>query len=1687
MRVIVVVPVLLCALCCAAEGLNRQGLRKEGGALQHEIGVEVSRAAMMKRQYAELSMQVGIVDGVLKRVVDGAMNAWTGFSNAFVRLGKWFGDTKTTTKYLLNMLQLKKPGGYTPAFCSHSKDECATVDNYPWPKSHSELTHAKVVEGLEYVSEAQRAGTIFRGNELGYLILNSQFWRGFGDDDFGTIGLGMSVEQHEKVRPVLDGILGHASSAWSKEMIKSDVENFLRNAPPISRARMKQTVSIMKENCKDKAGFSLYAKSNCKQCEALSYCDAQFKKRLGFIPTCKCTFDQAEAERQAEERDDGSDGENRRDVVRVQRDIKVWSTKLLHKIHMGIRLSNAEAEEFTDIQSTCLVATILPEGLVNKIKFVSKIDKIKEYRVKMIRKYQDAIRADERGLIPDEFKTDPELNFLLASNMLDSLLFAGGLSVPSVVGVGLAVLYAGENSPMSLRDRIALVENVDADAVSKFVFEVIRRFPPVVGFPWWSTPGKDGLRTVMNLAMAQRDPRGEAWGDDAESFKLRDNALYARLMGVSWAAPHSDWTAERGWTQPTSVNAHGGMARECPAKELSFVMAKTFLQLFLKDAKAKSWRVANNAIVHLTESTPFHTDFSLVRGAVENLGQCDKAKCELFAISKEEVDKEMLAATADLGIPPTLRGIFWMEGNPAPDELASFGGSAWTFKDFDGFSDASVDAEIAVYGNRVWSWHDTKLGRATYQKAAMSKLTYKFHCDEAVVHCDITISTRRRFMGGVGAMLNSAADFTMDLCTPDSENDEGMEKCLTMKTGDANEAIWIRKSKLFGMSSEHQYVLRRIVDGSGRRLKDSWKRFVDTVDDTMLLARVKNDATFDDFVAASEQEQRSAFDEAVEDLVPNGKGVLKRINPGQEGCRVDVECLQTRKCYGGRCQALVGQLGDRVRCRLDSECESGTCEGNRWGLRDGTCQGLSFGVEAPPVENKCRATENPQTCAACVEAMSETSETPCAWCAAFSTDSSRGQCVKSASFCPKGATYFASKRHPFNLDSGDDDKSGKGITWRTGAEVVPFDITSDRIDQCPRVETTRFEKLRDFFPSTDFLDTVLKNLAYKYATLDFFARANYNALVTSYHAWMQAMPTSSESVKTFDPPSSFSDHIEQGFAGIKICTHDEDWEPVTAKEKRLTGLITKIPEGWGRSNLAMHKDIDLKYFTYYWDGKDPNNENKPTKKLLDWGLGPLSTSPAAHGQLLLGSPTAKPEIFSSGRSDEWKDAGVDAESQAFVELYFDKLFPQPLATWSIEQLTSDKGLTIVFFDGPGVVFLRKIGSASARDNHAGGFGGGGNEMLLLETFSSTHAHPEGAVYVADLSYMANFAVRKCGENQPSCSDFVEYGFKLYFNAERAPIHIHTKHLGTSKPGDSKWEASKFAVRSSVITEITAIDHLLYSHLTVSNGGTRAATEKLGTEHPLRRLLKPFTFRANKINDQASRALFIRGGLVDRTFAFDPDVVGDYFDAMSKNFKFRTVPRFIEDIGVEESKSTVLTDMRRYWDVQRAYVDKFVDLYWKTDADVLGDDSIVEYWNFLESGARTIPYGLSDLSKEALVDQITHHMFWVTAMHKLVGNVADWLRTGARGFATVMRENNKLEADIQYFFVGSTIAGFTGLPQVNLINDWTHLCVTDEEKAVLKEWQDALRALAAAVDEDNTKREFPSNYVNPRFLDSSVAI
>ncbi len=141
------------------------------------------------------------------------------------------------------------------------------------------------------------------------------------------------------------------------------------------------------------------------------------------------------------------------------------------------------------------------------------------------------------------------------------------------------------------------------------------------------------------------------------------------------------------------------------------------------------------------------------------------------------------------------------------------------------------------------------------------------------------------------------------------------------------------------------------------------------------------------------------------------------------------------------------------------------------------------------------------------------------------------------------------------------------------------------------------------------------------------------------------------------------------------------------------------------------------------------------------------------------------------------------------------------------------------------------------------------------------------------------------------------------------------------------------------------------------------------------------------------------------------------------------------------------------------------------------------------------YGLKDtITKDELAKQLAHLMFYVTGYHRVVGNFADYLESGSKTLACVIREGMDEGSVLDYFGI-STLAAFTGFPQINLINDWSHVFLTDgktdAEKAaltgIIDRWQTNLRDLSVTIETESKDRPIKQHMMNPRHLDSSIAI
>lgn len=335
-------------------------------------------------------------------------------------------------------------------------------------------------------------------------------------------------------------------------------------------------------------------------------------------------------------------------------DVRYWTTKILHELLLGIKLTDEEAVEFMNMQRVILIAGALPESAIESDLFESVMGwkKIMETKQRWLWRYVDVILNEipivdidvdgismDRGMgidleeelrdnastvSPSDIVDDIGLDMdnmildsgdigdeiidelideaqrdrsesqvledllgaeavsneklastsrgpssesstnnesidamLLASAVMDTLIFAGGQSVPTVLQYCMIVPYSKSPEIAALG-----IELPTEETLKNYIMEIVRYFPPVSGFSY-REPESD-FETFLNLQMGQCDP--EAW-DRPDEFILRSLEDYHKSVG--WAEPARNATDVR--------DRH-----DCPAKDLSIFMVYSFMQEFIK-------------------------------------------------------------------------------------------------------------------------------------------------------------------------------------------------------------------------------------------------------------------------------------------------------------------------------------------------------------------------------------------------------------------------------------------------------------------------------------------------------------------------------------------------------------------------------------------------------------------------------------------------------------------------------------------------------------------------------------------------------------------------------------------------------------------------------------------------------------------------------------------------------------------------------------------------------------------------------------------------------------------------------------------------------------------------------------------------------------------------------------------------
>lgn len=371
------------------------------------------------------------------------------------------------------------------------------------------------------------------------------------------------------------------------------------------------------------------------------------------------------------------------------------------------------------------------------------------------------------------------------------------------------------------------------------------------------------------------------------------------------------------------------------------------------------------------------------------------------------------------------------------------------------------------------------------------------------------------------------------------------------------------------------------------------------------------------------------------------------------------------------------------------------------------------------------------------------------------------------------------------------------------------------------------------------------------------------------------------------------------------------------------------------------------------------------------------------------------------------------------------------------------------------------------------------ERLAMQGLAAHRLEPvdddgDDAAYVVDLSWMVGFAVRP---------GFVPYGASAYFDTDGSVLRIYVSHDNrTCTPGDDGWDEAKWVWKTSLFAAVTIVDHLGSTHYVASNLVTTVARETLPPDHPLRRLVKAFTYGAADINRSAALSLSNKGGVAHRSFAFTYEGMGRLLLRGVESPAFEPFPkRMARTAGLDE-RYLFREDGLALYDIFSTYVRDYLGLYFVGD-EIFHDDHVQAFWQGLQSRAPGL--GLRPLATTGQFEEmLTEFMFSVTGMHSQVGAVAEYLKDPA--FMGTKLVAGDLQNDAQSTVQILNLVVLTGFEQPPLIGDYRHVLLDEQASAVFDRYQESLVTLSEQIEARNRTLDQPYQALNPRLLDTSVS-
>lgn len=403
-------------------------------------------------------------------------------------------------------------------------------------------------------------------------------------------------------------------------------------------------------------------------------------------------------------------------------------------------------------------------------------------------------------------------------------------------------------------------------------------------------------------------------------------------------------------------------------------------------------------------------------------------------------------------------------------------------------------------------------------------------------------------------------------------------------------------------------------------------------------------------------------------------------------------------------------------------------------------------------------------------------------------------------------------------------------------------------------------------------------------------------------------------------------------------------------------------------------------------------------------------------------------------------------------------------------------------------------------------------------------HPE-AYFVNDTTFLSLYGVR---------NGYEKYGASAYFDAK---YHLKEIYLSDSDtlykaPGKdvvgaataAQWAHAKWAWKVSASVAIFLVEYVAHSHFREANGFIKAIRDTLGVDHPLRRLLIPFTLGTVKCNRIFNE--FLReNGLYHRCFAFTykelQRLIRESMDnapELSKGeirksedrmkYRFRLFRKKVKVMSkLPDEIYPIYGDLWKFWIEALGLMTEYTNKYYgddeaKDDLLLKDTEAAAFYAAILKNLKINEKYRLKKFN---FINVITHFIANATIWNHQVSSAVSFEYSVDPDFTglKIIGNNAKQNNVIQYaeYCLVSLSKGYN-LPNlrpstlkqdIDATKPGWQIVLADDEKlpntkaVVSKFFRKDLEGVANYVKSQNSKRIAPYFIVDPNYLQASIKL